>query len=94
MRSNTLAMSAWTRALKHPSFVTGFCILLVLLFCAVLSVFWSPYNVAEIDIPNKWAFPCSHHWLGSDSLGRDIASLLWVVSSNAFLGGAFAVGIG
>ena len=94
MRSNTLVMSAWTRALKHPSFVTGFCILLVLIFCAVLSVFWSPYNVAEIDIPNKLASPSAQHWLGTDSLGRDIASLLWVGSQNTLLVGVIAVGIG
>ncbi len=94
MRSNTLAMSAWTRALKHPSFVTGFCILFVLIFCAVISVFWSPYNVAEIDIPNKLATPSAQHWLGTDSLGRDIASLLWVGSQNTLLVGLIAVGIG
>ena len=94
MRSNTPASSAWTRALKHPSFVTGFCIFLVLIFCAVLSVFWSPYNVAEIDIPNKLASPSAQHWLGTDSLGRDIASLLWVGSQNTLLVGVIAVGIG
>ena len=94
MRSNTPAMSAWTRALKNPSFVTGFCILFVLIFCAVISVFWSPYNVAEIDIPNKLATPSAQHWLGTDSLGRDIASLLWVGSQNTLLVGLIAVGIG
>jgi peptide/nickel transport system permease protein len=94
MRSNTLATSAWTRALKHPSFVTGFCIFLVLIFCAVLSVFWSPYNVTEIDIPNKLASPSAQHWLGTDSLGRDIGSLLWVGSQNTLLVGVIAVGIG
>ncbi len=94
MRSNTPAMSAWPRALKNPSFVTGFCILFVLIFCAVISVFWSPYNVAEIDIPNKLATPSAQHWLGTDSLGRDIASLLWVGSQNTLLVGLIAVGIG
>jgi peptide/nickel transport system permease protein len=69
-------------------------IVLTLIFCAVVSVFWSPYPVADIDIPNKLASPSAAHWLGTDSLGRDIASLLWVGSQNTLLVGLIAVGIG
>jgi peptide/nickel transport system permease protein len=83
-----------SRALKHTGFVTGMVILLTLIFCAVVSVFWSPYPVADIDIPNKLASPSAAHWLGTDSLGRDIASLLWVGSQNTLLVGLIAVGIG
>lgn len=85
---------AWTRALAHKGFVTGMVIVLILIFCAVTSMFWSPYPVAEIDIPNKLASPSAQHWLGTDSLGRDIASLLWVGSQNTLLVGLIAVGIG
>jgi len=94
MRSNTHSMSTWTRALRHPSFATGFCILAILVACAVVSVFWSPYPVTDLDIPNKLARPSAQHWLGTDSLGRDIASLLWVGSQNTLLVGLIAVGIG
>ena len=94
MRSNTPVVQGWSRALTNASFVTGLCILLVLIFCAVVSAFWSPYPVAEIDIPNKLAIPNAQHWLGTDSLGRDIASLLWVGSQNTLLVGLIAVGIG
>lgn len=85
---------AWTRALAHKGFVTGMVIVLILIFCAVTSMYWSPYPVAEIDIPNKLASPSAQHWLGTDSLGRDIASLLWVGSQNTLLVGLIAVGIG
>jgi peptide/nickel transport system permease protein len=94
IRSNTPVVQGWSRALTNASFVTGLCILLVLIFCAVVSAFWSPYPVAEIDIPNKLAIPNAKHWLGTDSLGRDIASLLWVGSQNTLLVGLIAVGIG
>jgi peptide/nickel transport system permease protein len=50
--------------------------------------------VAEIDIPNKLAAPSSAHWFGTDSLGRDIASLLLVGSQSSLLVGFIAVGIG
>jgi peptide/nickel transport system permease protein len=87
-------MNEWQRAYKHPSIDMGYSILMLLIFCSVVSVFWSPYAVAEIDIPNKLAKPSALHWLGTDSLGRDIASLLWVGSQNTLLVGVIAVAIG
>jgi peptide/nickel transport system permease protein len=94
MHNKSHGTRIWQRALQHPSFAMGFSILLLLIFCSVMSVFWSPYAVAEIDIPNKLAKPSALHWLGTDSLGRDIASLLWVGSQNTLLVGLIAVGIG
>ena len=78
--------AVWQRALRHPSFVAGGAMVLLMVLCAVLSLFWSPYPVGDIDIPNKLASPSAAHWLGTDSLGRDIGSLLLV--------GFIAVGIG
>jgi peptide/nickel transport system permease protein len=94
IQTYTKPQSTLSRALKHTGFVTGMAIVLTLIFCAVVSVFWSPYPVADIDIPNKLASPSTAHWLGTDSLGRDIASLLWVGSQNTLLVGLIAVGIG
>ncbi len=85
---------ALRRALRHPSFVAGGAMVLLLVLCAVLSLFWSPYPVADIDIPNKLASPSAAHWMGTDSLGRDIGSLLLVGSQNSLLVGFIAVGIG
>ena len=82
------------RAFKHPSFVAGAAIVLLLVVSATLSLFWSPYPVGDIDIPNKLAAASAAHWLGTDSLGRDIASLLLVGSQNSLLVGFIAVGIG
>jgi peptide/nickel transport system permease protein len=94
MRNQTPTLRTWTRAFKHPSFATGLCIVLILILSAVMSAFWSPYPVADIDIPNKLARPSAQHWFGTDSLGRDIASMLWVGSQNTLLVGLIAVGIG
>ena len=85
---------AFKRALKHPSFVVGFAVLVLLVVSAVVSMFWSPYPVGDIDIPNKLAASSAQHWFGTDSLGRDIASLLLVGSQNSLLVGFIAVGIG
>jgi peptide/nickel transport system permease protein len=85
---------AFKRALQHPSFVAGSAVLVLLVVSAVVSMFGSPYPVGDIDIPNKLAASSAQHWFGTDSLGRDIASLLLVGSQNSLLVGFIAVGIG
>jgi peptide/nickel transport system permease protein len=82
------------RAIRHPSFVIGSVLVCLLLLAATVSLFWSPWPPADIDIPNKLAKPSFSHWFGTDSLGRDIASQLLVGSQNSILVGVIAVGIG
>lgn len=94
MRSERPADHFWARARRHPSFVLGGALVLLLVLCAALALVWTPWPVAEIDIPNKLARPSAAHWLGTDSLGRDIASQLLAGSHSSLLVGFIAVGIG
>ena len=82
------------RALRNPSFLVGALLSGLLLMAALVSLVWSPYPPAEIDIPNKLQAPTAAHWLGTDSLGRDIASQLLVGAQSAIVVGLVAVGIG
>ena len=82
------------RAWRHPSFAVGSLLSLCLLLAAALSLVWSPYPPAEIDIPNKLQPPSAAHWFGTDSLGRDIASQLLVGAQASITVGVFAVLIG
>jgi len=82
------------RALRHKSFAIGAVLVLLLVATALLSFVWTPYSAAELDIPNKLAAPSATHLLGTDSLGRDIVSLLIVGSRNSIAVGFIAVGIG
>ena len=85
---------ALNRALRHPSFAAGALLVALLVGAALLSLVWSPYPPADIDIAGKLAPPSAAHWLGTDSLGRDIASQLLVGSQNSIAVGVLAVGIG
>jgi peptide/nickel transport system permease protein len=84
----------WARAWRHKSFAIGAVLSGALVAVALLSLLWTPYEVAEIDIPNKLAPPSAAHWLGTDSLGRDIVSQLMVGAQNGIVVGVVAVGIG
>ena len=84
----------WHRALRHKSFVAGGLLTALLAAMALLSLVWTPYPVAEIDSPSKLQPPSAAHWLGTDSLGRDIASQLLVGAQNSIVVGVIAVGIG
>ena len=50
------------RAFKHRSFAAGAVIVLLLVISAAVSLFWTPYPVADIDIPNKLAAASAQHW--------------------------------
>ena len=94
MRPERRADHFWARARRHPSFVLGGVLVACLMLCALLALVWTPWPVAEIDIPNKLARPSAAHWLGTDSLGRDIASQLLAGSHSSLLVGFIAVGMG
>lgn len=87
-------MSFVQRALRHRSFTVGGVLVLLLLATAALSFVWTPHAATEIDVPNKLRLPDAAHWLGTDSLGRDIVSLLIVGARNSIAVGLVAVGIG
>jgi peptide/nickel transport system permease protein len=84
----------WHRALRQRSLVTGAALAALPLLGAGLSLFWSPYPPAELDIPHRLQAASTAHWLGTDSLGRDIASQLMVGAQNSIVVGLVAVAIG
>ena len=66
------------RFLRQRGGVLGAAIVLVVLLVAVFSPVLAPHAFDETDLLNTWAPPDASHWLGTDKLGRDIASRLIV----------------
>ncbi|MGE8200767.1 MAG: ABC transporter permease, partial [Variovorax sp.] len=84
----------WRRALHHRSFVLGGALTLLLLLAAGISLVWTPWSPYDMDMANKLKPPTGAHWLGTDTYGRDVASLLLVGARASILVGVIAVGIG
>ncbi|MBK1689439.1 peptide ABC transporter permease [Rubrivivax gelatinosus] len=61
---------------------------------ALVSLAWTPWAPQELDIASRLQPPSAAHWLGTDSLGRDIVSLLMAGAQTSLLVGVVAVAIG
>ncbi|HET8969888.1 MAG TPA: peptide ABC transporter ATP-binding protein, partial [Candidatus Nanopelagicales bacterium] len=65
-------MSRWTRIVRTPVGLTGVTLLtLVLVLAVVAPILWGD-RADAVDTDNLLAGPSADHWLGTDSLGRDI----------------------
>jgi peptide/nickel transport system permease protein len=82
------------RTWRHANLRVGAVLVALVVGLALLSYVWTPYPPGELDIPHKLQPPSAAHWLGTDSLGRDIVSLLIAGSRVSIAVGLIAVGIG
>lgn len=82
------------RALRHRSFAVGALLSGFVLGMALLSLVWTPYAPTAMNIRKRMALPSAEHWLGTDSFGRDVLSLVLTGAQNSLLVGLVAVGIG
>ena len=74
--------------------VLGGALTAVFVLAAFLSFFWTPYDHAALDIPNKLQPPGGLHLLGTDHFGRDILSMIMVGARTSIAVALVAVGIG
>lgn len=65
----------------------GGAVLLVILAAIVFGPMVGPYSPTRLDVLNKLAAPSLQHWLGTDSLGRD-------VFTRVLYGGRYTLAIG
>lgn len=82
------------KALRNRSFVIGGAIVLCVLAVAVLSLFWTPYDVTRLVVRDRMQAPSALHWMGTDHFGRDVLSMVMVGSRNSIAVALVAVGIG
>ena len=81
-------------ALRTPSFMIGLALTLIFLAAALISFFWTPYDVTQLEIANKLKTPSTTHWFGTDAFGRDIFSMVMIGARISIAVALIAVGIG
>jgi len=88
------AASFMAKAFASRSFLTGFLITMAIAAMAVVSLFWTPYDVTRLIVSDKLQTPSALHWFGTDHFGRDILSMIMVGARNSIAVALVAVGIG
>lgn len=66
----------WLTFRRNPMAVLGLAIVLSLVAVALVAPWVSPHSPFEQDLARRLQPPSAAHWLGTDELGRDIASRL------------------
>jgi peptide/nickel transport system permease protein len=92
---NTIALPAmasprrrWTRRYGLPTF--GAIVILAWVFLAVFDQILSPFDANEVDVAARLQPPSWHHWMGTDQLGRDVATRV-VLGARVSLSVGFSV---
>ena len=76
------------------SFWIGSLCVLSIFSLAVLSFFWTPYDVTILEISNRFKTPSLENILGTDHFGRDILSMIMVGAQTSIAVALVAVSIG
>ncbi|MFD5820916.1 ABC transporter permease [Nesterenkonia xinjiangensis] len=77
-----------------PMILAGSVLVSAVLLMALVSLFWTPQDPTATHAVDRLAGPSADHWLGSDGLGRDIASMLLAGSRVPLLVGLGTVTVG
>ena len=86
-RGNSLWHDAWLRLRKNKLAVFGMFALGIIAIVCVLGPWFSPYGYEEQNLDLGAAAPSAQHWLGTDTLGRDLLVRL-------LYGGRVSLGVG
>ena len=80
----------WRRFLGNRNAVIGGALVAIAVLTALLATVLAPHSYTETNMLLVWGEPDAEHWLGMDSLGRDILSRI-LVGARVSLGVAAAV---
>lgn len=84
----------WQTFRQHPNLAIGLAAATVFALMGLVSLWWTPYPIANIAIARRFLGPGPEHWLGTDHLGRDMLSLVMSGTLTSFVVAALGVLIG
>ena len=69
---------AFRRFKQNKVAVVAFIVLVLLVLGTIVIPMLSPYDFSQQDLLNRKQWPSAAHWFGTDSLGRDLFTRVWV----------------
>jgi oligopeptide transport system permease protein len=86
-KGNSLWHDAWLRLRKNHLAVFGMWALAIIAVVCVVGPWFSPYGYEQTELALGAAKPSAQHWLGTDTLGRDLLVRI-------LYGGRVSLGVG
>jgi peptide/nickel transport system permease protein len=82
------------RGRLSPALAVGGLLTALFVFTVLLSLVWTPWPVAGLDMTARLQAPSGAHWLGTDHFGRDVLSMIMVGARNSLAVAVVAAGVG
>lgn len=77
------------RLLKNKVAMLGIIFILAIVITSILAPIFSPYQFSDNDLLHINQPPSANHWFGTDTLGRDLWTRVWVGARVSLLVGFF-----
>jgi peptide/nickel transport system permease protein len=65
-------------AARNSSLMAGAIVTGLFIGMALIAPYWTPFDPRVLSIVDKLQAPNTHHWFGTDQLGRDVLSMIMV----------------
>lgn len=69
---------AWIRLRRNKIAILAGIILLILIVMCIIGPSLTAYSYSDMNPANRFIHPNSTHWFGTDALGRDLFTRIWV----------------
>lgn len=81
----TYWQDAWRRLKKNPVAMASMVVVIILFLTCILAPILRGYDYVTMVPKDKNLDPCAQYWWGTDNLGRDLFSRVWVGARVSFV---------
>jgi oligopeptide transport system permease protein len=91
--SQSPTQQAWQRLTRSPVTIAAMLTLAFMIFICAVGPWFSPYGESDQDLELRATAPSAQHWLGTDPLGRDLATRILFGGRVSLLVGVLATAV-